>query len=416
MKFEDTFILLFYIFVIIFLIFFIKWFYKEYKQAKEDNLQFLVIMILISVAFPVVVFYLDHYNVFTKLGYLSNASGDNWIDFFATYGSTLVSTLISSIFLVWVTSVQIYNAKEDNNVQLKMQNLPVLKFFSDDNEKSASGSIEYIDCSYETSNFRIQLNLKIKNVGLGTAQNIEYQLIFGNNKDIFKSSMFNEIIEKNGESDYTIFFEIPSDKLDYNRQFVLLVFYDDLLDNKYVQVLTGTIGICKSLTDMEEVISPYIFVHPSGKHLEVNDKFDYKELSEVSSLKEFQKFQEHQHGLEQKISNRNIVDFILADFFKEKNYNICDIIYNFFKQKYPNLEGTSGVIDYIPRENDSVEVLIECSMGIDTNMCVVVLQKFLVDVSNKKVKSCIFKIIKCDLKISCIKKFKFRNYLNKYKI
>ena len=41
------------------------------------------------------------------------------------------------------------------------------------------------------------LNLKIKNVGLGTAQNIEYQLIFGNNKDIFKSSMFNEIIDKN---------------------------------------------------------------------------------------------------------------------------------------------------------------------------------------------------------------------------
>lgn len=402
-----------YCLIILILVVFITWFYKEYKKAKEENMQFFIIVILIAVAFPVIIFYLDDFNFFTKIGYLSNADSNNWHNFFATYGSTLVSTLISSVLLVWVTGIQISSAKEDSKIQLKMQNLPVLKFYSNCDKKSCNGVIEYLDCTYETDNLKTQLNLIIKNVGLGAAQNMEYQLVLGEKSDSSKSGVVNEIIEKDGEINYTIFFELPNNNKAYNRQIVLLVYYDDLLGNKYVQKMIGSIGVYKSTDGNKETFNTSVSVMPCGKYIEVSNDFDYEKLDEVIALNDVKKYREKEKKINERISNRSLVDMIVGDFM-ENQKNILDVIIDFFKEDYPNLGGCSGISDYRVLSDECVEVIIDGSMGIDSDRYIGISESIVVDVTNKKVKSLTLKMTKCSLNISLWKKFKFKRYLKQF--
>ena len=150
---------------------FIIWFYKEYKSIENSAIQSLIILMFVSIAFPVLIFILDRNNFFGNIGYLKNISSNNWHSFLATYGSSLISALIGAAFLVVVTGIQMDRSKEDNDdlakKQLRLQNLPVLKFKVDYEINTKPGPTIVIDAKLSDVRNLVYANINIKNIGLG---------------------------------------------------------------------------------------------------------------------------------------------------------------------------------------------------------------------------------------------------------
>lgn len=56
---------------------------------------------------PIVIYYLDRYDVPTYLGWNINVDSQNWLSFLANYSAGIISAVISAVVLVIVTILQI---------------------------------------------------------------------------------------------------------------------------------------------------------------------------------------------------------------------------------------------------------------------------------------------------------------------
>ena len=139
--------------------------------------------------------------------------------------------------------VDAINAESKMKEQLRLENQPVLKFSSNNSELSSNGVAYRINCVDESENYRVPLNIEIKNIGLGSAQNIQFQTIVEIGSVNSKSDINNLIIEPKETINYTLYFEFPKNDQEFHELLTILVFYDDLLENKYMQKLDGSLSI-----------------------------------------------------------------------------------------------------------------------------------------------------------------------------
>ena len=204
---------------------FIIWFYKEYKSIENSAIQSLMILMFVSIAFPVLIFVLDRNNFFGNIGYLKNISSNNWHSFLATYGSSFVSSLIGAAFLVVVTGIQMDRSKEDNDdlakKQLRLQNLPVLKFKINYESNTKPNAAIVIDTDLSEVRGFVNVNINIKNIGLGTAQKIKYFVILDtlNVQEVVQDDSI-AFHYKDEEITHSIYFDVPA-KLYYYKNFLL---------------------------------------------------------------------------------------------------------------------------------------------------------------------------------------------------
>lgn len=90
---------------------------KKNNKLKEGSTNFLfpIILLLLSIIIVPYIFYIfDEYNIPTLLGWGNNLDKQNWLSFLATYVGGVVSTIISSGFLIFVTKYQIDEEKQQN--------------------------------------------------------------------------------------------------------------------------------------------------------------------------------------------------------------------------------------------------------------------------------------------------------------
>lgn len=219
------------------------------------------------------------------------------------------------------------NANKKIREQLRLENMPVLKFESNNDRKSCGGSNYFVECDDTTENLKVQLNLEIKNVGLGSAQNICYQLIIGIKNDGSMSGIENQIIEPSEIISHTVYFELPK-KGDYNKNIIILVFYEDLLENKYMQKLDG----CLSVSNNDGEYIPGAYVWTSEKYEKLGTDFKYEIPQEIieEELKRAE-YEEKQKLIIQTIPKKNEIDKIVDEYLSEQTI-FFDIVHKYFKE------------------------------------------------------------------------------------
>lgn len=304
------------------------------------------------------------------------------------------------------------NAENKIKEQLRLENLPVLKFGCNNEKKSCSGGVYYVDCNVNDDNFKVQLNIEIKNVGLGSAQNILFQKIIGIENDDSKSGIVNQIIEPKETINYTMYFEIPKNDTNFYKRLIILVFYDDLLENKYMQKLDGSLSIsyCESNGTCE--YHPNVFVSVNEKYVKIGTNFKYEIPQEIIDEEISRiEYEEKQKRIIESISDKSKIDEIVGEYLKEQEYFI-DIVRNFFKTV--DLKwGDGGIEDYKLIRKNIYDVIITDETGVNRKEYIKCETLLRVNIKTEEIRCIDKKIVKSTLKINKRKLNKFKKRINK---
>lgn len=309
---------------------------------------------------------------------------------------------------------KIDNKNADNKIkeQLRLENLPVLKFRCDNEEKSCDGAVYYIDCEANDDNYKVQLNIEIKNVGLGSAQNIWFQKIIGIENDGSKSGIENQIIEPKETINYTMYFEFPKNDTEFYKRLTILVFYDDLLENKYMQKLDGSLSISWCESDGRSEYHPNAFVSVNEKYIKIGTDFEYEIPQEIieDEISRIE-YEEKQKKIIETIPEKTKIDEIVGEYFKDRN-NFFDIVRKFFKT-VDFQGGSGGIDDYKLIRKNIYDVTIVDEMGVNRKehiKCETILR---VNIKTEEIRCIDKRVIKSTLNVKKRELNRFNKHLNK---
>lgn len=237
---------------VIVIIFTIRYCVKLYRETKNDLEKVIYVFLGISIIFPVIIYYLDRYNIPSLFGYTQNTNSSDWVNNISNYSAVIFSTLLNAAFLVFVTMKQIKANYEDNieinkkmnedNVKLnnemqRIQNLPFLryKFTNERLEGPILGENKkwFFSNQDDSNNGSIDFTMEIENIGLNAVRKVCLEV----ESELLKESEHFEFcnqsnLEKN-EIKKKEFIITNVDKGTY--QMKVFVYYQDLLKNWYKQ-------------------------------------------------------------------------------------------------------------------------------------------------------------------------------------
>lgn len=106
--------------------------YKAIKEANSPTESILEILLSIVIFSIVSIYYLDRFNIPTRLNWTNNIDTQNWLAFISNYLTGIITAVIAVMVAVWTTIYQIKKNNEENkkrdNKNLKIQNMPILKY------------------------------------------------------------------------------------------------------------------------------------------------------------------------------------------------------------------------------------------------------------------------------------------------
>lgn len=237
------------IFTILVLVIAIKLFNKGYKEAVSDFEKILYEMLSFATIFPIVIYYLDRYDIPSFFGYTTNINSSNWIGILIDYSAVIFSTLLSATFLIYVTLKQIEQTNKDNiklnNETQRMQNIPLLRYqFTHENvgeEILGEGKKWIFSNRKKDYNEYIDFTIEIENIGLNSVRKVFLELkseIF-NKKQGFELCNQSNIEIKEKKKKEIIITNVP--KGEY--KFEITVYYQDLLKNWYKQIIELKVAV-----------------------------------------------------------------------------------------------------------------------------------------------------------------------------
>ena len=261
-----------------------------------------------------------------------------------------LTTLIGVLITISDLEKQRKNDKLEADKQLKEDKrlfcLPILQYTIDTDEKSLNGSVYRLNDDPNDLYKKIQVNITVKNIGLKLAQNILFQYIV-NCEDYGKSGTVNEIIEPGAFISHTAYIEIPLSEYEnayYHRSLTVLVLYDDIYGNHYVQELNGEISTSISTDDAGNE-DKHIFVSLSPDTYQiVTENFEYEIPPEKIEAEKNRVEMERREIEFSKIPERNTIDNLVSSYCAGGPF-FGEVIH----QVYPQLffeGGGGGSVDY----------------------------------------------------------------------
>lgn len=211
---------------------------KMYEDCKEVYEKIIIIMYVLIIIFPAIILILDFSNIPSKFINTNAINIQNWLGYIMNYLGTVISAIIGAIVAVYVTIYQINKNNKDNEKRdkenLRIQNMPLLEYTLDTFSSIAKKEEDIIETGVTKTNERMKyLNLNIKNIGLGCVKNCAINL----ESDIFKLHI--NLIDNKSPQIIKINESKSINKIIYleakSYQFTLNVYYEDLLDNWYLQ-------------------------------------------------------------------------------------------------------------------------------------------------------------------------------------
>ncbi len=289
-------------------------------------------------------------------------------------------------------------SKNEIKEQMRLQNLPVLKFTCNNKQKVQNGQIYYVDCVPEDETYKIQLNIEIKNIGLGAAQNIWFQKIIGIENDNIISRIENQIIIPKDSISYTMYFEIPKNKKNFYKRLTILVFYNDLLDNKYMQKLDGSLSVSCCETNGTIEYYPNVLATANESYIRIENDFKYEIPQEVIEDEIIRiEHEEKQKKINENIPNRKLIDNIITDYLKEQKTSDKIIKENF---KWNDFKcGSGGIDNYKLISKNNYEVNVVEKMGFNRREYIIIETRLIVNIKTEVVKCIDKEVIKCTLNI-----------------
>lgn len=206
-------------------------------------------MLSFAILFPLIIYYLDRYNIPSKFGYTENIISSDWVSILTNYSAAIISTLLSAVFLIFITFKQMDETYKDNiklnNETQRIQNLPLLRYnftherlegeMFDENKK-------WIFSNQDDSNSdSIDFTMEIENIGLNTVRKVylEVESELFNKKENFElcnQSNIEKIQTKKKEF-------IITNVANGTYKIEITVYYQDLLKNWYKQKVHLTISV-----------------------------------------------------------------------------------------------------------------------------------------------------------------------------
>ena len=231
------------------LAFSIKLFVKGYKDSKSNFEKILYTMLSFAIIFPLIVYYLDRYNIPSKFGYTENIISSDWVSILTNYSAAIISTLLSAVFLIFITFKQMDETYKDNiklnNETQRIQNLPLLRYnFTNEilEGKMFDENKKWIFSNRDDSNSdSIDFTMEIENIGLNTVRKVylEVESELFNKKENFELCNQSNIEKNQLKKKEFIITNVA--KGTYKIE--ITVYYQDLLKNWYKQKVHLTISI-----------------------------------------------------------------------------------------------------------------------------------------------------------------------------
>ena len=362
-----------------------------------------------------VLFFLVFISIFGAVFYLvCFPRGENANDVYFSGISQMVGGLFTVIGVYFTIKEEERNRKYDDESfdkkikeQLRLENLPVLKFDSNDKNERADGVFYYVDCTDEVPTKKLQLNINMKNVGLGSAQNISFQIIIGIENDESKTDFKNLIIEPSKTITHTVYFCIPDKNIEFNRRLTILVFYEDLLNNRYVQKLEGNIGnyCCEDGIEYNSSVD----IYDEEPYQIIGSNFKYEIPEEIIlHEKERLEFEKRMEDINKNISNREEIDELVNDYLSGKKS-----FYSEVKEYFKNIkfEGSGGgLYDYKVLKRNVYLVTVFDEAGVNYKERIRCFTELKVNIKTEEVKILNKKITNS---ISSIKKRRLKKFQRK---
>lgn len=241
-------------FIVAIIVFFISMIFitKIYRKCENTHEKIIFILMYLIFLSPTIVFYLDLYNIPSMFGYDEKIDTQNWLSYIMNYIGTIISAVIGAVFLVYMTMYQINKNNEDNDKRdrenYRIQNMPLLNYEINgyNNEVRKDSNIK-TDIGSNTGKI-YYLNIKIENIGLASIKDIIIKI----NSDIIKvpqyliSDKSRNILKKDKSIEIHKNYYLE-EKNKY--KFILEVYYQDLLNNWYLQ----NIEINYNTTNIEKI-------------------------------------------------------------------------------------------------------------------------------------------------------------------
>jgi hypothetical protein len=240
----------------------------NYKKCNNGGEKIIFTFYVIIISIPIILYYLDLWNIPSKLNLMKNIDTQNWLGFLFTYVSTIVSSVIGVTASIYIAFIQIRKNNEDNEKRdkenLRIQNMPLLKY-NIDTERKCEGDISELIITSVKDGQPFELNFSFKNIGLNSVKNIIIDYESDVTNSTYRLSGKNNIIsmEKGEEIESNHFISL---KLNSTINMKLIMYYEDVLNNWYRQVVNiiynasnvfekgNYIGNVKYLVKNEEMI------------------------------------------------------------------------------------------------------------------------------------------------------------------
>lgn len=138
--------------------------YKEYKLSKTIDEKVLFFLILFIFLVPLVIYYIDIYDIPSKFNWLKNSFSERWFNFITTYLSTIFGAIIGAVVLIIMTKHQMDRQDEKDEEILRINNMPLLSYEISRNDGEVNLENLFItNCEKGNS---VNFELKIKNLGM----------------------------------------------------------------------------------------------------------------------------------------------------------------------------------------------------------------------------------------------------------
>lgn len=249
----------------------IHFIYKGIKKADtviEKVADFILASIMIII---LIIYYIDRFNIPTELGWNINVNTQNWLILLGEYATGIVSAIIGAIVAFWVTRKQIEDNNRINQENLRIQNMPLLKYNCNIEEKSDIRLIQLDTNFNDDEGVSQSLDLSIKNIGLNTVRKLYMTIKSDILEKEYDFALKNQgILEKNQEVIIPFVLRLKTNRT-YN--FEIIIYYKDLLFNVYEQ---------KILLNYE------LFSRNDGLNYYFNSKIDVEDENKIDELPQFE--------------------------------------------------------------------------------------------------------------------------------
>ncbi len=203
--------------------------YKRIKNVTDYILYWLIIIIFLS---PMIIYYVDIYNIPTKLGLIKEGDPTRWFEFTETYLSTIVGTLVSSLIVILTVLKQIKSQNDSSKEDKRIENAPLIKYYI----KNEHEQTEKQDFIFNSEGKIYNIFFGVENIGLNHARHIEIIVSCDEEKwsRTFKIRNEQSLLKKDEIYwfDFVINYKKKSQK---NKKLNILISYYDMLNNRYEQ-------------------------------------------------------------------------------------------------------------------------------------------------------------------------------------